>query len=509
MTDPVPGAQGRPRPAGITSLALLALILGAILVRTHALDQDLVTFHPTRHYRSAVLARACYYEATPATPEWALNVARANRDIQPAGEPPFLEWIACGAYRIAGHENVEIPRIVSVICWVFGALPVFLVARRWAIDPIALVAAALLLFLPYGIVASRNFQPDPLMTMSCLWAILALVRHHEQSTRGRLYAAAALTGLALLIKPMSVFVVVPVAVGLAVADRGWRRLPRSRSLVVLLTLSFIPAGAFYGHSAVFGSLAQDQMKLRFVPSLLPTAFFWHGLLTMIRRVYGLPMFAAAVLGTVAAPNRVARALLVSLWAGYAVFAVAFTYHMPTHDYYHLPYLGLVAFGAAALLERARTTIASGTSTAAMTAAGLAGCIVIAAWGSTKAWPRLSVSNAAAIVARDQRIGELTHHDRRVLFLDPEYGYSLMYHGQLSGDYWPNVDDLAAEAYDGAKPIDARDRFVRDYLDTHPTYFVATDMNSLNAETDLQDLLAERAVPVEKASTYQVYRFVDP
>ena len=242
---------------------------------------------------------------------------------------------------------------------------------------------------------------------------------------------------------------------------------------------------------------------------MPTAFFWHGLLTMIRRVYGVPVFVAAVFGTALAPSRRLRAVLLSLWAGYGAFAVAFTYHMPTHDYYHLPYLSLAALGVVALLERTRIALARGVRGPAVTVAGVVACVVVGAWGSVKAWPRLTVPNADAIVARDERIGELTQHDRRVLFLDPEYGYSLMYHGQLSGDYWPNVDDLAAEAYDGAKPIDARDRFVRDYVDTHPTYFVATDMNSLTAEKDLQQLLAERAVPVEQTPTYAVFRFVNP
>ncbi|MEO8480846.1 MAG: glycosyltransferase family 39 protein [Acidobacteriota bacterium] len=509
MTDAVSGTHGRGRPAGVTILVLFALMAAAVAVRLHGLNQDLVTFHPTRHYRSAVLARACYDEATPATPAWALGVARANRDIQPAGEPQVLEWIACAAYRIVGYEDIEIPRVVSVICWVIGALPIWFIGRRWTADAIALVGAALFLFLPYGIVASRNFQPDPLMTMSCAWAILGLLRHHEKPTAGRRYLAAALTGLALLLKPMSVFLVLPVAIGLAVAQRGWRRLPRSRALVVLLVLALIPPGIFYGYSTLFGSLAQDQMKLRFVPSLLPTAFFWHGLLKMIRRVYGLPILAAAVAGTMLAPTRAARAVLAALWVGYVAFAVAFTYHMPTHDYYHLPYLVLAALGVVALLERVRATIARDVPAPAMLAGGVLACAAVALWGSAKAWPALTVPNAAAIIARDQRIGELTQHDRRVLFLDPEYGYSLMYHGQLSGDYWPNVDDLAAEAYDGATPIDARDRFVRDYADTHPTYFVATDMSSLKAEKDLQQLLAERAVPVEQAPTYQVYRFVDP
>ncbi len=36
----------------------------------------------------------------------------------------------------------------------------------------------------------------------------------------------------------------------------------------------------------------------------------------------------------------AIALLAALWIGYAAFAFAFTYHMPTHDYYHWPYIAV-------------------------------------------------------------------------------------------------------------------------------------------------------------------------
>ena len=50
-------AQG-PRHA-VVGRPLLSdlLILRALLIRLHGLNQTLVTFHPTRHYRSAVIAR--------------------------------------------------------------------------------------------------------------------------------------------------------------------------------------------------------------------------------------------------------------------------------------------------------------------------------------------------------------------------------------------------------------------------------------------------------------------
>ena len=82
----------------------------------------------------------------------------------------------------------------------------------------------------------------------------------------------------------------------------------------------------------------------------------------------------------------------------------------------------------------------------------------------------------------------------------------MYHGQLSGDSWPNTDDLAAERLGGEPPITAQERFERDYASGKPTYFVVTDLASLKAEADLRALLDERVTVVEKTPTYHVYQF---
>ena len=106
----------------------------------------------------------------------------------------------------------------------------------------------------------------------------------------------------------------------------------------------------------------------------------------------------------------------------------------------------------------------------------------------------------------EEIGELAEHDTRALFLDTEYGYALMYHGQISGDSWPNRDDLAAEAIDGRPAVDAETRFARDYADWAPNYFVVTDLASLDASPDLQAMLDRRATPVRITNHYRVYRF---
>ncbi len=498
---------------------LVALLGAALTVRLHAIEQPLVTFRAIRHYRSAIIARALYYHLASGIPQWAIQVADANRTIQQAGEPPIMEWLAVLAYLVVGREEVAIPRAMASTAWVFGAIPLFFLARRFGSDRSALVAATVYLFLPFGIIASRNFQPDALMTLATLWALLALVRHDERPDGRRLATAIALVGLSTLIKPMSIFLTLPVLISLhltraarqdsaAPAARPQRLgLASYRALIVMLALCMVPAGLFYGYNAVFGSFVRDQMHMRFVPHLVFTTFFWAGLLKQIRLVFTLPLFLIALLGIVLARTARGRVLLAFLWVGYAAFAFAFTYHMPTHDYYHWPYIAVVALGVASVVSWLERAIEGRVPSFALGTLTAAACVVIAVLGTRSAWPHLYLPFADHQLANYREIGNLAQHDQRVLFLDPEYGYPLMYHSEVSGDTWPNQDDLAADAIGGAPPIDAKARFNRDYAGFKPHYFVATDLDSLDGQPDLEALLADRAVKISHSHEYHVYKFI--
>src|SRR3954468_3475588 len=111
----------------VAGLALGALLVVGGAVRLQGVTEPIVSFHPLRHYRSALIARACYYEATPSTPEWAVAIARANRDIQQAAEPPLMEWLACAAYRVAGRERLVIPQSFSILWWCAGGIAVYFI----------------------------------------------------------------------------------------------------------------------------------------------------------------------------------------------------------------------------------------------------------------------------------------------------------------------------------------------------------------------------------------------
>jgi len=485
----------------MTRIALAAMILLALLVRFREIDQPIVRIHPTRHYRSAVLARACYYDFASGIPEWARKVANSARGMQQAGEPELMEYAACAAYLAIGHENVTIPRVLAVVIWVSGAIPLLMLAARLASPAAAWIAAALYLFLPYGIVFSRNFQPDQLMTVTSLWALVALMRNYDHPSRSRFLVAALAVGVAGFVKPMSIFVTLPVLIVLELLrdQHAWSK--RFIAAAQLLFCGLLLPLIFYGYTSLFGNLVQDQMHMRFEPQLVPTMFFWGGMSRMISRVETWPLLILAAIGTAVARDRVARFVMLSLLAGYAAFAVGFTYHVPTHDYYHLPYIPVTALGVGVLYARFESRRRAAASAVAAFLAAL-----IAITGSIVAWPRLHFDGAAEMAKDFEEIGQLAEHDTHVLFLDPEYGFSMMYHAQISGDSWPNVDDLAAEAIDDRDTIGADERFERDYAESNPSYFVITDLGSLSAEKDLQALLEKRTTPVRITERYRVYKF---
>jgi hypothetical protein len=487
----------------MTRIALAAMILLALLVRLREIDQPIVRIHPTRHYRSAVLARACYYDFASGIPEWARKVANAARGMQQAGEPELMEYAACAAYLAVGHENVTIPRVLAVVIWVSGAIPLLMLAARLASPAAAWIAVALYLFLPYGIVFSRNFQPDQLMTVTSLWALVALMRNYDHPSRSRFLVAALAVGVAGFVKPMSIFVTLPVLIVLELLRDQYAWPKRFIAAAQLLCCGLLLPLIFYGYTSLFGNLVQDQMHMRFEPHLVPTMFFWGGLSRMISRVETWPLLILAMIGMAVARDRVARLVMLALFAGYAAFAVGFTYHVPTHDYYHLPYIAVTALGVAVFFARVEGLWRNRALTPVVAAVITA---VIAVTGSVVAWPRLHFEGAAQMAADFEEIGQLAEHDTHVLFLDPEYGFSMMYHAQISGDSWPNVDDLAAEAIDDRDTIAADERFERDYADSQPSYFVITDLGSLSAEKDLQALLEKRTTPVRLTDRYRVYKF---
>ena len=155
-------------------IAALVLLLGlGLAIRLYDLTDLPLDFHPTRQLLSALKARGMYYQTLTDIPADQREFAIQQWKVRAAIEPEIVERIVAFTYQFTG-EQLWIARIYSSLFWVIGAVFLFLLASQFTSIDGALVTTAFYLFAPYAIIASRSFQPDPLMVMLIIifwWAV--------------------------------------------------------------------------------------------------------------------------------------------------------------------------------------------------------------------------------------------------------------------------------------------------------------------------------------------------
>jgi hypothetical protein len=74
-----------------------------------------------------------------------------------------------------------------------------------------------------------------------------------------------------------------------------------------------------------------------------------------------------------------------------------------------------------------------------------------AFAMGSAGPRPLEASLTRKIKVEEEVGRLVHHTPRAVFLDGDYGLSLEYHGQISGESWPLTTDFAWEKLAGFGP----------------------------------------------------------
>jgi hypothetical protein len=505
----------------LVGLAVAAL---AIAVRWNHVAAAPLDFAEARQYHALTLAREYYLRDSASTPEWKKRVARVNFELEPLLEVPILERVAATAYRLVGGERVWIPRLLSSLFWVGGALFLFLLARRFAEWWGASLAVLIYLFFPFPLVASTSFQPDPLMVMLLLAAAWAIVRHHEQQTLRRFGVALAVTAAAVFVKPgIAAFFLLPLFAALAVAARGARGALRIRSFYLFPAVVLLPTAALYVYSFVTGRFLAQQPGVEVNPRAVLETFFWRGWLDIIERVLRPPLLGeraallvllVAACGVLASRTKTQLAILLSLWGGYVALALVVSNQTSSHDYYSLPLIPIVALSLAlvvsVLAERLRALLTRRSAQVALAAVVLA---VVSIGFDDKA-ASLHLPRADPVlqqrVAVYRQIGQLVHHTSRALVLHPG---GLWYHGWVAGRYWPDQGDLLWERRnDRMRPMHAEERFVT--RDEHywpavgtmrppPSYFIVAEPFQLLLQPDLCVLLSDYRL-VAQAPDYLIF-----
>jgi 4-amino-4-deoxy-L-arabinose transferase-like glycosyltransferase len=423
-----------------TLVLVVALCVAGALLRLDGIAAPPLDFEPARQYQGALLAREMYLKGKGDQPPWQRRVVDAIHEQVDVIEPPVLEAMAVVGYRLTGGERLWIPRTISVLAWTVGALLLYLVARRVAEPPGSLIAAAVFLFAPYAVVASRSFQPDPLMVTAIVASLLTALRYDEHPTRRRLAAALVAVAVALVLKPglSAPFVVIPF-LALLVRRVGVRRL-LSTPAAWLVGLAAVPMLAYVIYGTYVAGFLRENEGDQLRPSLLLKWRFWTYWRLQVSDVLTYPWTAefVAVVITVAVaagivlarPGR-PRTLLTSFFLAYLVFGLIFTVHISTHPYYSLPLIPMVALALGSLADVALTRLPDWRG-ALRIGVATGGAIVAACLVAVALHDRLSSPQYARRAALYKRIGDAAGHPTKALWVDRLFGLPVAYHGWMVG-----------------------------------------------------------------------------
>ena len=339
------------------SLLILILFFGfAALLRLTDLTDEPLDFNPVRQLRSAVIARGIYYTGlTDVDPQKQKTAVNFGASL-PLYEPLILENVVAIGYRLVGGENFAVPRVLNTLFWLIAGGVLFLLGKQMASDWATLPGLAFFFFLPFSIYASRSFQPEASMVMWVVLAVFAFYRWAEAPSWKSAILVGLLGGMAALVKIMAAFFLGPVALA-AVLWRGngtpvqnLKTALRNPQVWVMALLMVIPSAWYYLITIPQSSAEYVNAWTIFGQwtSAVNPSFYIRWMI-LIEKNFGLTLVFLGLIGALVA-KPFDRALLLAFWLGYFLHGVYFPRQTPTHDYYHIMLMPLVALSLSPLVQ---------------------------------------------------------------------------------------------------------------------------------------------------------------
>jgi hypothetical protein len=321
-----------------------------------------------------------------------------------------------------------------------------------------------------------------------------------------------LSGIAVLVKPHIVFLLL--GAGIAVLFHH-RRCARLRDGFGFVALTVLPAATYYVTVTIAASglepgmtlsapdgrisMAENAMRMLNL-ELLARPTFWRDWFLLAVDGTGYAALGAAFIGLAWLKPCAFKSMLVGMWISYPLFGFAFSNRISDHGYYHAILIPLVALSMAPAAEvlwlRLKAgSLAQSAPIAVLLAIGLA-------LGGLHSRQSLRAAN---VEPRDvlQEVGARVQHSTRTVYVARHYGRALEYWGELSGIPWPTADDpygLPAR-YRGSRSIEER----LSTLTAPPEYFIITDFARFERDhQDLKDHLARNCREHARAAAYAIF-----
>ena len=489
------------RPA--RTFALLVIFTLALAIRLYDLTDLPLEFHSTRQLLSALKARGIYYETRSDVSPEERAFAVQQWKFRASVEPEVFERIVAWTYRFTG-EQVWIARIYSSAFWLIGGWFLYLLARRLVSEDGAIAATAIYLFLPYAVIASRSFQPDPLMTMLIvmfLWAVWEWAGAENPNSWLMALLAGLFGGLAIFIKFPAAFFIAGAGLGAALSRRSMKEAFKNPQLYVMSLLGILPGAAYLIYGIFIEGYLGQQFSGRFIPALFLSPSYYVGWLNMLNLVAGGFIPGLALLGLFFFEDKENRFLL-GLWTGYCLFGLYFNFHISTHDYYSLPLIPILALSLAPLADLLLSKLAQLTDTKFLR---LSSFIFLLIGIISSLWNTRNTLNAADYrpeSAMWAEIGAKTD-GYNLAGLTQDYGARMAYWGWRNITAWPTSGDLIYSDTRGT----GRD-FEGFFNDTvlKKDLFLVTDFDDLDRQPFLKEKLETHPVFAE-GDGYVIYNLM--
>lgn len=493
----------------VIAVLLVLFLLAGLAIRLIDLDDLPLDFAATRQLHSYIMTRGLYYEMdtaeTRSIPEALREFAISTGRSEPQIEPPVMEYLVAFIYTLIGGENMLVARLLSISFWLIGAIPLFLLARKITSINGAFIALALYLFNPFGTIASRSFQPDPLMVMLIIWALYFQFKWLDENDLKSAIFAGIFTGLAVLIKTPAVFFVGITMIGIVLL-RGFQKSLRDWQVYVVAALSLLPAIIFYTLNATVGGNAGAIFGARWVPALFSDPKWYLNWLMLARLVVGFYPIVIALLGFFLLREKKYRVLYFCMWLGYLLYGFMFAYHIYTHDYYHLPLIPIIALGFGVVGGEIFSRLENRNLHWGFKVLIMLLFLFSAGLGVMKSRGDMIGKSYRHEARYWQELGNKIGQHKTVIALTHDYGYRINYWGFIQPTLWPTQGDLTVKELIGSTDPEFETLFK---MQTEgKDYFLVTLLGDFESQSNLYKYLFDH-YPYEQGDGYYLFDLKNP
>lgn len=485
------------------AIIILAVVLG-LVVRFYDLTDAPLDFHPTRQLHSALIARGMYYQTLKDAPAWQREMAVSQWKAEGLIEPQIMELLTALTYRVIGSEQLWVARLWSILFWTLGGAFLFLLAREIAGIEGAAIAIVYFFLWPYAAIASRAFQPESLMTAAIIIGLWAAVRWARKPSMLLAIIAGATCGLAIYIKSVAVFFIAPALAGLVLSNYPFLQAIKNRQVWMIGFLSILPYAIYHFYGVYVLKLLGEQFSLRFFPNLWTDPAFYLRWIGEMSRVIGLEIFLLALAGSLIFPKKNVIGLFIGLTVGYLLYGFTFSYHISTHDYYHIPLMIQVSLGLAlifkTLVDAAEKN--KGRYSHLVLATILLAFMALKGWDVRVTLKRVDYRNEVKFW---QNLSAEIGNDKNVSGLLSDYGYRLSYWGWMKVSPWMQMMDINLRELAG-ETVDYQAALEQDLAGND--LFVVTLMDEFSGQPKLQDYLRTNYPIIKDTSEVIIFNLIE-